>query len=252
MNQHDRYTSAPVGSQPRVESAPGQPQLPRSAPQKRDYSRGLSNGGKYEGQDFISGLTNDLKRVGQTAAQAGAVGYAATGSATPGFGRTTLDDKITNESNRRARRNESVNGMLDRAIANGRRDRSGSEVDIHGGPDWEQPAPKELNAGPRVHSVGPQKELPPVGNSMEVKAHRALGAGPSPQFGQTMAGDLASGVQATGGKVVSSRANPLLSSDAGSRRKEPRNTRRAGGNIAGALSNRSYDGERNSLIDPSS
>lgn len=217
------------------------PALMQGAPRVNNFSAASTTPQAYGGQMPLEGvgmfgrLDKGVKQLGAQVRQAGLTGFAVTGDVLPGpksdhmggggpgFPDGSGAGRPANTSRAQAR------GLEDGADAPTR-----IRGEIQGAAQM-----AALDAGPRVHKMAPRKEMPPVGNTQETKVMRALGPGPSSQFGNNPAGDirgdLAEAAQLMGGKQVSmggrgpatSRpVTPAQRSDAQKARQ-----RKAGGNM---------------------
>jgi len=248
------YGPSPIGKQPSTDSFPAAPQLWDAArvQRKRNYDAPLHNGGKLEVESMGEGLRRDAHSFVRTLGTAEVYNRAITGSwrlgpepdeptAKGGFPNTT---RFPNEGG------TPTAPVTDVDPARAKRD----------GPDWEWGNRRALPAGPsmedgssRASRIFIQDGPPPEASMPEVRAMRELGPAPAPQFSAALSADLGDAAAKFGGKVVDTSASDNPKPFAGPSH-QPRQQRRAGGNIKGTLARRSWGGEstEDSLFKPTS
>lgn len=253
MNSNDRNYNSPfggnrrnmpsaIGRQPYVGSAPAQPGNAAYQPLKRDYMRGGVHKDAI-GNNAPNKVASAVHQVARYGIQAEMMNKAITGTWKQGFpggagaqqgGRTGTSPFAYPTAGTPSGPSSSIRPGLGQGAP-------GGAMSVHNSdPNWEQPAPKELEAGPRVHTVGTQKAVTDGGNEFGVKRNRALGPGTAPSQWSELSAEIQAGAAATGGKVINGRPAPTGPSVI---QKQPRQKRRAGGNIEGVLGRRSWGGE---------
>jgi hypothetical protein len=224
-DSYARFSGVKSGAAPTVGASPAQPNY-RSGPSKaRNYSRGLSRGGLVEGEMIGAAAAAAVTRMGKRAAmvygQAKLTGQAVTGTMSNGFP-TNSDAQGQGQGN---------------SLVGGRSDVGSSQ-------SWEP--------GDQYRALGPGKDPgSAAGTAYAINAASSGELGnPGPQlalppgrqqvqFNNTLSADIQDGVSRTGGKTAGESPHP----EGTHHNKQPRNVKRAGGNIEGTLGRRSFGGE---------